>query len=113
MRAFMTMKRALALAVLSIAAAPFAATGQLPNASPAAAALGGAYTAVARGFDAAAWNPANLGMPGNPLLSLGVGVLNLGTGVKPISLNDISPYYGDTLPAPVRQAWLQSIAAHG
>ena len=76
------------------------AGAQQPNASPAAAALG-AYTAQARGLDAVAWNPANLGMPGNPLLSLSILTVNGGTGLKPISLNDISPYYGQPLPASI------------
>lgn len=91
---------------------PSLAAAQIPNASPAAAALG-AYTAQARGFDAVAWNPANLGMPGNPLLSLGIGVLNMGTGLKPVSLNDISPYYGQQLPPAIRASWMQRIQANG
>ena len=47
-----------------------AATAQLPNASPVATGVGGAYTARARGYDAVAWNPANLGMPNNPGFAL-------------------------------------------
>ncbi len=43
--------------------------------------MGGAYTALARGAHAPAWNPANLGLPDNPhfsmtFVSVGVGVWN-------------------------------------
>ena len=45
-----------------------AAGAQLPNASVGAFGMAGAYTAVARGADAVAWNPANLGI-GLPVLA--------------------------------------------
>jgi hypothetical protein len=41
-------------------------------------AMGGAYTALARGVHAADWNPANLGMPDNPAFSISI----IGVGVQ-------------------------------
>ena len=60
---------AMAMALTLVTAASVAA--QVPNASAAATGLSGAYIARARGYDAVAWNPANLGMPGNPSFSFG------------------------------------------
>jgi hypothetical protein len=86
---------------------------QLPNASPAATGLGGAYIARARGYDAVAWNPANLGLPGNPGFSLGLVALQGASGLDPISLSDFAPYSGKVLPASQRETWLQTVAAKG
>lgn len=89
------------------------ASAQLPNASPAATGLGGAYTARARGYDAVAWNPANLGLRGNPDFSLGLLALNGSSGIDPVSLSDFAPYSGKHLPASQRETWLQTVTAKG
>ena len=70
------------------------AFAQLPNASPAATGLSGAFTARARGYDAIAWNPANLGLRDNPGFSLGMLAVSASSGLDPISLSDIAPYLG-------------------
>ena len=89
------------------------ATAQIPNASPAATGVGGAYTARARGYDAVAWNPANLGLPGNPGFSIGMLALSGSSGLDPISFNDFAPYSGKALPASQRDAWLETVTAKG
>ena len=99
-------------AILALASAT-AAGAQLPNASSAATGLGGAYTARARGYDAVAWNPANLGLDGNPGFSIGLLALHGSSGLDPISLSDFAPYSGKVLPASQREAWLQQVIANG
>src|SRR6185503_2155354 len=98
---------------LMLALSASAAISQLPNASPAATGLSGAYTARARGYDAVAWNPANLGMPGNPGFSLGLLAVSGASGLDPISLSDFAPYSGKVLPAAQREQWLQRVSAKG
>lgn len=90
-----------------------AAVAQVPNASPAATGLSGAYTARARGYDAVAWNPANLGLPGNPAFSFTAAAINGSSGLDPISLGDVAPYSGKDLPASQRETWLQKITTAG
>jgi len=106
-------RNAAARAALLVLATAGAASAQLPNASPIATGLSGAYTARARGYDAVAWNPANLGLPGNPGFSLGLLALHGSSGLDPITLNDFAPYSGKQLPAAQRETWLQSVTAKG
>jgi hypothetical protein len=89
------------------------AAAQLPIASPAATGLSGAFTARARGYDAVAWNPANLGLPGNPGFSLGLLAVGGSSGLDPISLSDFAPYSGKNLPSAQREQWLQTVTAKG
>jgi hypothetical protein len=98
---------------LLIAASASVAAAQLPNASPAATGLSGAFTTRARGYDAVAWNPANLGLAGNPGFSLGVLAVHGASGLDPISLSDFAPYSGKPLPASQREAWVQTVVAKG
>ncbi len=98
------------LAPLSLIAllGPSAAAAQ-GNASAAATGLGGNYTAIARGFNATAWNPANLGLDGNPRFTLGMSPqVAMGTG--PITLADFKDYGGIVVPQNVREQWLQKVA---
>lgn len=82
--------------------------GAQGNASAAASAMGGNYTALARNFNAVAWNPANLGMTGNSRFSLALSP-QLGIGTGPITLADLKEYEGVVVPAAVREAWLQKV----
>ena len=82
------------------------------NASAAATAMGGNYTAVARNFNAVAWNPANLGLPGNSRFSIAVSP-QLGLGTGPITLQDVNDYAGIIVPQAVREAWLQKVIDNG
>lgn len=84
-------------------------------ASPSATALGMAenYTAVARGFSATAWNPAALGMPGNPGASFALFPVTVVAGLGPIGPADISEWQGTMLPDAVKDDWYQRIVAAG
>jgi hypothetical protein len=68
------------------------ATAQLPNSSVAAFGMGGNFTAVARGYEAVRWNPANLAMPNRPFISLGVGIVNGNFGLDPVDVSTIHGY---------------------
>jgi hypothetical protein len=98
-----------------VAVAVFATSGaaQLPSASPAALGMGDNYTAVARGFGAVAWNPANLGLTGNPRFSLAILGLRGSSDLGPISTSDVARYQGVPLPDDVRDAWMQRIQTQG
>ncbi len=99
------------LAAFGLILAPVLAHAQ-GNVSAAATAMGGNYTAVARNFNAVAWNPANLGLPGNSRFSLAFSFLP-GVGTGPITLKDLKEYDGLVVPESVRQAWLQRVTDNG
>lgn len=101
-----------ALGLLALAVITPAAGAQLVSASAASLALGDNYTALARGFNAVNWNPANLGMPGNPALSFGFTGRGA-AGMDPISLSDISQYSGVTIPQAVLSSWLARVQQQG
>lgn len=112
MRTHLTRVPAAVVAALLLAV-PASSHAQLPNASPAATGLSGAFIARARGYNAVAWNPANLGLPGNPGFSMGMLAVSGSSGLDPISLNDFAPYSDKTLPATQREQWLQKVTANG
>lgn len=89
------------------------ARAQLPSASPAALGMGDNYTALARGFGAVAWNPANLGLTGNPRFSLAILGLRGSSDLGPISTSDVARYQGVPLPDDVRAGWMQRIQDQG
>lgn len=99
------------LAILGVTAAPAAA--QLSNASVGALGVGDNYTAVARGFSAVNWNPANLALPGNPGGSFAMFSTLAVSGLGPIDLADVADNEGEILPNSVKEAWLAEIAADG
>lgn len=104
------MKGLLSLAALALLVAPGA--NAQANASAAATAMGGNYTAMARNFNAAAWNPANLGLDGNSRFSIAISPqVAMGTG--PITLKDLADYEGVIVPQQVRQSWLQKVIDNG
>ncbi|MDB4913132.1 MAG: hypothetical protein JWM95_776 [Gemmatimonadetes bacterium] len=86
-----------------------AASAQLPDASAAGFGMAGNYTAVARGFDAPAFNPANLGLSQNPAFSLSLLAFGINTGIDPVKLGDVKPFGGKVVPAATKEAWLQQI----
>lgn len=106
-----SLRGALGAAAVSLLAAH--AGAQLPNASAAAFGLGGNYTAAARGADAAAWNPANLGLAGNPRFSLRALAAGGVSGLDPVSWSDFSSYGDGTIPRDVRLGWLDRVATAG
>lgn len=103
-------------AVIALASAPSAGAQQL-NTSAAALGLGGNFTARARGYEAVAWNPANLGLPGNPGFSLTVLPVAASFTLDPITLADIKDAgqykVPDVVPRATRQAWLDKVTAAG
>ena len=101
-----------ALCVFLAAALARDASAQLVSANATSLALGDNYTALARGFNAVNWNPANLGQPGNPLFSFGFAGRGAG-GMDPISLGDLSQYSGVTVPNAVLSQWLSRVRAQG
>ena len=104
------MLRALLVGVC-IAALAGSAGAQLPSASAASLGMGDNYTALARGFAAVSWNPANLGLAGNPNFSLTF-LGARGTGdLGPITMKDVSSYSGQVLPDAVRDQWMQRVEA--
>ena len=100
-------------AALAAAVLPAALAAQVANSSAAAFGLGENYTAAARGADAVRWNPANLGLPGNPGFSFralsagGVSALN------PVKWSDVTAYGNQSVSREVRQRWLDQITADG
>src|SRR5450759_3878444 len=72
------------------------AGAQLANASTTATALSGAFTARATGYNAVAWNPANLAMPGNPGFSLTLLAFDGSAGLTPIDLEKYTAHQGNT-----------------
>ena len=104
------------LVPLAIAPPPMALAQQL-NTSAAAAGLGGNFIARARGYEAVAWNPANLGLPGNPGFSLTLLPVAASFTLDPITLGDIknaeSYKVPNVVPRATRQAWLDKVTAAG
>lgn len=98
---------------LTILVAPVPSAGQL---SPAGAAhLGLAETSIAqaRGFEAVALNPANLGLRTNPPFSITVFSPVIRSGLDPVGLGDIAGYAGESVPIKTREEWLRSIVEAG
>ena len=106
-----TLRSVSRVAALALVLAPALAHAQ-GNASAAATAMGGNYTAVARNFNAVAWNPANLGLPGNSRFSLALSP-QIGVGTGPITRQDLSEYAGIIVPQAVREAWMQKVTDNG
>jgi hypothetical protein len=105
--------RASAGAVLSAVALPLAAAAQLPTASAASVALGGSFTTLARNFNAVAWNPANLGLPGNSGFSFTLLPLIGNAAAGPISVKDFAEYDGVLIPDAAKREWVQRVIADG
>src|SRR5919206_4656656 len=90
------LSRAAAIIALTCAAHPAAA--QLPSASAVALGTGDNYTALARGYNAVAWNPAGLAMPGNPGFSLTILPVRGSGGVGPPPPTDRPHFQGAPTP---------------
>jgi hypothetical protein len=86
---------------------------QLANASTAALGMGENFAAAARGYDAVAWNPAALGLSGNPQTSAAIGTMRAHGGMGPIGLSDLSHYSDAIVPAGVKTQWLAAITREG
>lgn len=102
---------AAATALAALIALPAAAQVSL---TPRALGMGGAYVAAARGQESLFQNPANLGLPGSPHWSSGVGTLVAGATVRGLSVSELADLvqYNDRS-ASEREALLAAIPAEG
>lgn len=100
-------------ASLALGAGASPLLGQVANTSPAALGLSESFTAVARGYEAVAWNPAALGMTGGPNASATIGAVGALAGMGPVTLRDLADHQGETVPLDVRQRWLDRIVREG
>lgn len=108
---FDVMRRA-ALAALCVAV-PATAVAQLPNSSSAAFAMGGNFTAIARGYEAVSWNAANLAMPGRPFMSFGFGILGGNGGLAPVDVSTLHKFGGQVVDSATRASWVQLARQEG
>lgn len=97
--------------LLSVGARP--AFAQLPSASVAAHGMGGNFTALARGYEAVAWNPANLAMPNRPGFSLGLIILGGSAGLDPIDVTMLHSFSGKVVDSATKVSWVQQARLAG
>ena len=105
--------RAVVLATAITVGSARPAAAQLPSASAPALGLADNFSALAKGFNAVAWNPAMLAMPDNPRFSLGILPLRGTAGIGPITLSDIAGQEARFLDDAVKQEWLERIIRNG
>ena len=105
--------RAIIIALAMACAYALPLRGQVPSASAPALGLADNFTAVAKGFNAVAWNPAMLGMPDNPRFSIAILPVRGSAGIGPITLADIAGYESRFLDDAVKQDWLRRIIENG
>lgn len=98
-------------AVVAVTCFTAAAQAQLPSATAAALGMGDNYSAMARGFAAAAWNPANLGLARQPAFSFTLFGLRGASDLGPITLGDIAKYEGQPLPDDAKDEWMRRVEA--
>jgi hypothetical protein len=92
-----TLMTRLVLSALVCLAVPAALEAQLPRASARAVGLVGSQTAAARGYEAIAWNPALLAMPGRPGFSVNLVQVAAQEWSNAFDAGDVFKYSGDTL----------------
>lgn len=100
------MRRLLAFAALAI---PAALPAQVSGNSARALGMGNAYTALARGWEAVAWNPAMLGRPGQPGVSIGLPQMTGEVGNNAFTVGDIRKYADQDLTDADKQYLLSRI----
>jgi len=101
------------LAAVGGLVAPGRVAAQLPSASAAALGMADNCLAACRGYNAVAWNPANLALTGNPQASLALFPVRAIAGLGPVGLADMQTWGGKSVPVDVRAGWLQRIQASG
>ena len=107
----MTLRSAAAAVLLLALSAPGRA--QLPNASPAAYGMSGNYTAMARGYEAVAWNPANLAMPGRPAISIGAMIIGGTVGMDPVDFKMLHSFSGVVVDSATKKSWVDLVRTSG
>lgn len=111
MRSFMTRGRSFGAGLL--VAFPSVLAAQLPNASAAAHGLAGNFTAIARGYEAVAWNPANLAMPGRPFFSIGLAMAGGSMGLDPVDFRALHKFSGVLVDSLTRVEWINRARLSG
>lgn len=96
-----------ALALLTISAD--VAGAQPPISSARSLGLANSYSARARGYEAAAWNPANLALPDMPKWSLGVIGVSAYVNNNSLSYGQITDLYGSFIDEATKEALLADI----
>lgn len=113
MRTRPIISRVASRAALILAGSATVAAAQLPNASTAAFGMAGNFTAIARGYEAVAWNPANLAMPGRPAFSLGLAMAGGTAGLDPIDAKMLSDFSGRLIDSATRVSWVDKARLAG
>lgn len=106
----MVLRAAMAALVLTI---PAAVDAQVGNPLPQSVGMAGNYTAIARGFGAVSWNPAGLGMPDNPALSLSFLPWTAVAGLDPITPAHFAEFDGQIIPESAKREWMEQIRQAG
>jgi hypothetical protein len=109
MMANLKLARGAGVAVVALLTLAMPGTAQVANASAAAMGMGENYTAAARGYNAVAWNPAVLGLVGNPSVSVTVASARGIIGLDPVTLADLADWQDKLVPDNVKQQWLNDI----
>ena len=104
---------AVLLPLVLVCAGSLPLSAQLPSASASALGLADNFSALARGFNAVAWNPAMLAMPGSPGFSIGILPIRGTAGIGPITLADVAGQESRFIDDAVKQEWLERIVANG
>ena len=101
------------LLILALLVASVPAEAQVAGASAAALGMGDNYTALARGRNATAWNPANHALPDGPGFSISFAPIRAFAGISPVTLSDLAAFDGVLIPDAAKNEWLGMIAAEG
>lgn len=101
------MRSLASIALLAITPAALAA--QLPDPATRALGMGGAYTALARGYEAVAWNPGLLAARGRPGFSLSLPRVAFEFGSNTYGLSDLRRYADEPLTDADKQTLLDMV----
>jgi hypothetical protein len=110
MRTIFSTSRAGVVAALAVA---LPAAAQLPSPSAAALGVGDNFTAAARDYSAAAWNPALLALPGAARSSGTFPMVRGVAGFGPVTLGDLAEWEERVVPDAVKEGWLAAIRREG
>jgi hypothetical protein len=101
------------LLAIGLLAVPAALTAQLPRATARSTAMLQSLTAAARGYEAIAWNPALLAMPGRPSFSLNIAQAAADVHSNTLGPSDVLRYFNDTLDTAAKDKILAAVRANG
>jgi hypothetical protein len=105
--------RRVVLAAAIVSSGSSALVAQLPSSSAAGYGMAGNYTALSRGYEAVALNPANLAMPGRPFISLGLGIIGGTVGMDPVGFGMLNEHSGLVVDSAVRSSWVDLVRTSG